>query len=231
MSNLDEFVRDRAPTWTELEQLVDARGQLVRAGSAPTACAASARATARPRPTSRSRAGAFPAIRSSRGSNGSCSAAGKACTTRRRSRDRRARVRRRTATGDASASARRCSLIAFLCLAVPDAARRATGRGAIPGPASGLVPSQYQSVTAAAHAGQEPRRLRRRGVGDGVADLHEQHRRDVPRVRGRIAARPRHAVRACCRTACCSAWSRGSRSAPATAARSSSSSPRTACSS
>ena len=60
MFNLDQFVSDRAPTWTELEQLVDRRGQLVRAGSAPTVCAASASATARPRPTSRSRAVAFP---------------------------------------------------------------------------------------------------------------------------------------------------------------------------
>ena len=156
VTNLDEFVRDRTPTWTELEQLVDRGRQLARAARRRRACCASARATARSPPTSRSPAGVFPPTRSSAGSNGSPSAAGTRSTTR-RGRATRCASSRRTATGAASASVPGLLLIAIVCLALPTLL---AGYWAWrdPGPASGLAPSAYQSVTAAAARRARPRR-------------------------------------------------------------------------
>ena len=76
---------------------------------------------------------------------------------------------------------------------------------------------------ATAHARSESRAHRRSRVGDGFADLHEQHRRDVLRVRGRAVARARHVVRVVAERRDARCRRRAWRSAPATAVRSSSS--------
>ena len=217
MFNLDQFVSERSPTWTELEQLVARRGRTVRAGSAPTAFAGSVSAIAQ---RGRPRARAPPLSRRSRscarlerlvqrgrqGVYNSPSVARRACGSS-----------SRPATGDASASARSSSR-SRSCASRCRRCSAATGRGAIPVPASGLVPSQYQSVTEPRTPGKSLGAHRRRRVGDGVADLHEQHRRDVLRVRGRARCSASARSTCCCRTACCSAWSPAWRSARATGA-------------
>ena len=196
MANLDEFVRDRTPTWNELEQLVDAARERRPRGSAPTACAGSARVTAsvggRPRAT---RAGGFPPIPSSCSSNGSCNAAGTPCTTRRRRRATLARVRvaRVLAPRPRAARAACCSrsrasrcptlLAGYWAWRDPGAGERARAEP---------VPVGHEPRT----PGAGPRSVGRRAIGSRRRDLHEQHPGHVPRVRGRDPARARHGLRA-----------------------------------
>ena len=136
VTNLDEFVPDRSPRGPSSSG--SSRGRAAaRAGSVPTACAASARATARPPPTSRSRAGAFP---------------GDPVVARLEQlvhRGRHARVQHADARADGVARVLRARLLAARPRApgvparlvrVPRRCRRcspATGRGAIPGPRAG----------------------------------------------------------------------------------------------
>ena len=124
-----------------------------RRGSAPTVCAGSVRRTARPRPTSRSRAGSFPAIRCSVDSNGSCSAAAHAVyhTARSTGTLREFVDARLLAPHPRAHRARRDR--ARLPLR-PGRCSAATGRGAIPGAASGLVPRSVPVRHRAAHAGR-----------------------------------------------------------------------------
>ena len=125
-------------------------------------------------------------MRSSRDSSSSCSAAAKACTTRRR-RARACGSSSRPDTGDACASASSCSR----SRSSRSRFRRcsaATGRGAIPDRRAGWCRSSSSRSPSRARRA-EPGQVGRRGVGARGGDLHEQHRRDVLRVRGRAAAR------------------------------------------
>lgn len=151
MANLDEFVSERSPTWRELEQLLEHAGSrpsrlgadgVRRLGASYRASAADL-AHARPRfpgdpvvtylerLVQRGRQGVYNAP-SSRGSVWDFFSTGYW---------RRVRERKLVLA------------IAFLCLAVP-ALLGGFWAWRDPGPASGLVPSQYQSVTEPRAPGQ-----------------------------------------------------------------------------
>jgi uncharacterized membrane protein SpoIIM required for sporulation len=152
MTNLDEFVSDRAPTWTELEQLVSKGGNaparlgpdgVLRLGSCYRAVAADL-AYARRRFPSDPIVGRLEQL-TQRGRHAVYNTTGARNTVREfASRGYWQRVRERPAL----------LVIAIACLALPTLL---AGYWAWrdPGPAGGLVPSQYQSVTEPRPAGQD----------------------------------------------------------------------------
>ena len=193
MCNLDEFVRDRTPTWSELAAARRRGRRASRAGSAPTACAGSARVTASAAADLAHARRRFPV-----GSRGRATRRARATRPARgvphdaEDHDA-ARVRRRTGTGAVYASVRRCSS-ARSCASRSPTCSRATGRGAIPAPAAG---------SCRAGTSRSPNRARRARTSvspsTSKSDLAARSSRttsgDVPRVRGRHAARDRHALR------------------------------------
>jgi uncharacterized membrane protein SpoIIM required for sporulation len=152
MTNLDEFVSERAPTWTELEQLVARGGNaparlgpdgVLRLGSCYRAVAADL-AYARRRFPSDPIVGRLEQL-TQRGRHAVYNTTGARNTVREfASRGYWQRVRERPAL----------LVIAIACLALPTLL---AGYWAWrdPGPAGGLVPSQYQSVTEPRPAGQD----------------------------------------------------------------------------
>jgi uncharacterized membrane protein SpoIIM required for sporulation len=152
MTNLDEFVRDRSATWTELERLVDARGNsparlgpdgVLRLGACYRAVAADL-AFARRRFPADPIVGRLEQL-TQRGRHAVYDSTPSPNTLRafvshgywRRVRERRALL-----------------VIAIACLALPTLL---AGYWAWrdPGPAGGLVPSEYQSVTQPRRSGQD----------------------------------------------------------------------------
>ena len=114
-----------------------------------------------------------------------------------------------------------------------DVARAATGRGAIPGPAGGLVPEPVP-------VGHRNRARRARASGSSVDEAVGDRASQIftnnitvtfLAFAGGMLLGARHAVRAAAERRAARRGRAGSRSARATAGRSSSSSPRTACSS
>ncbi len=228
MFNLDQFVSDRSPTWTELDRLVrDAGGRPSRLGAEGVRRLGECyRATAADLALARRR---FPGdalvLRLeqlvARGRpvvyNAPTSRTGvvEFFTTRYWQ-----RVRERPGV----------LAVSFLCLALP-ALLGGYWAWRDPGPAERAGTRQVRGGDPTAHAGPEPRAHRRRRVGNGIADLHQQHHGDVLRVLRRAAVRCGHAVRAAAERRD-ARRRRGARDRiRATAGRSSSSSPRTACSS
>ena len=152
MTNLDEFVRDRTPTWTELEQLVDGGGNAPeRLG--PTGVlrlGACYRAVAADLAYARRRFPADPVVArlerlTQRGRHAVYSTSAPRQTVRAFvSHGYWRRVRERPAL----------LVVAIACLALPTLL---AGYWAWrdPGPASGLVPSAYQSVTQPRQSGQD----------------------------------------------------------------------------
>jgi uncharacterized membrane protein SpoIIM required for sporulation len=152
VTNLDEFVQDRAAIWTELEQLVGSSGDsparlgsagVLRLGACYRAVAADL-AFARRRFPSDPLVGRLERL-TERGRHAVYNTTRSHNTVRAfASRGYWRRVRERPGL----------LLIAVVCLAVPTLL---TGYWAWrdPGPATGLVPSAYQSVTAPRPAGQD----------------------------------------------------------------------------
>jgi uncharacterized membrane protein SpoIIM required for sporulation len=152
MTNLDEFVSERTPTWTELEQLVAQGGNtparlgpdgVLRLGSCYRAVAADL-AYARRRFPSDPIVGRLERL-TQRGRHAVYNTTGARNTVREfATRGYWQRVRERPAL----------LVIAIACLALPTLL---AGYWAWrdPGPAGGLVPSRYQSVTEPRPAGQD----------------------------------------------------------------------------
>jgi uncharacterized membrane protein SpoIIM required for sporulation len=152
MTNLDEFLRERSPIWTELEQLVARGGNaparlgpegVLRLGSCYRAVAADL-AYARRRFPSDPVVGRLESL-TQRGRHAVYNTTGARNTVREfATRGYWQRVRERPAL----------LLIAVACLALPTLL---AGYWAWrdPGPASGLVPTEYQSVTQPRPAGQD----------------------------------------------------------------------------
>ena len=198
MGTLDEFVAERAPVWTELERLVDTAGSkpsrlgadgVRRLGTHVPRATAADLAIARRQFPGDPLLGRLERLVARRAHRGVPLA-----STRRHA----PRVRRPTATGAASASGSGSSRIARVVPLRSRAARRLLGlarsrcgdrRGA------GAVPVRRR----AAHARRGLGRLGRRPGRVLERDLHEQHPRRDPRVRGRDPARCRRA-RSCCST-------------------------------
>jgi uncharacterized membrane protein SpoIIM required for sporulation len=152
MTNLDEFVRDRAATWSELEHLVERAGNApARLGSAGVLrLGACYRSVAADLAFARRRFPSDPIVArlerlTERGRHAVYNTSGSRNTVREfATRGYWRRIRERPAL----------LVIAIACLALPTLL---AGYWAWrdPGPASGLVPSKYQSVTQPRKAGQD----------------------------------------------------------------------------
>ena len=196
VGTLDEFVSRAGAGVDGARQLVDTRGEAGPRGSAPMACGGSARtyrATVADLAIARRQFPGDPLL--GRLERLVAAGAQRGVPHRRRRggtlrefvthgywRRVRERIGARRDRGVVPRSVRRCSA--------------ATGRGAIPVPASGLVPGEFQYVARAAHARRGLGRVGRRPGRVLERDLHEQHPRRDPRVRGRHPARRRRALRA-----------------------------------